>query len=209
MSKADRKFEVAYAKPQPDAMVDAWVAWDPEGEKPAEKTPFIARRAYGTGAVSWVAQNLGSPDLIQCNDPLFKPPPGTPPKPLYTSGWPRIWDRVFGWRNQPRSATEVKAANGENANDPQYAEGSSLDIGNGVSREMEHSGRSSVYIVIAVLFFIVYWIVAGPGSYLYLAGKKKKGLSWTIFGAAAVAATLLTIVMVKVVLRGGAVAKHT
>jgi hypothetical protein len=208
LSKADRKFEIAYAKAQPDAMVDAWVSWDAEGDKPAEKTPFIARRAYGTGAVTWVAQNLGAPELASCNDPLYKPPPNAPPKVIYTSGWPRIWDRVFGWRNQSRSATEIKAAYGENTNDPQYAEGSSVDVGGGVIHEMEHSGRSSVYIVIAVLFFIVYWIIAGPGSYLYLAGKKRKGLSWTIFGASAVVATVLTVFLVKVVLRGGAVAKH-
>jgi hypothetical protein len=209
MAKAGRNYEIAYAQPKPDAMVDAWVTWPEEGEKPEEKTPLIARRAYGTGAVTWVAQNLGSPELVACPDPKAPPPlRGSPGKPLYTSGWPRIWDRVFGWRNQARTLSEIKTNYGENSSDWQYNEGISVDLGGGVIKGMEHSSRSSTYIFIAILFFIVYWIIAGPGTYLYLAGKKKKGLSWTIFGAAAVAATLLTVLVVKIVLRGGPVARH-
>jgi hypothetical protein len=97
-------FEVAFAEPRPDAMVDAWVEWyadaPPPGSAPAEakdansaaggsgatggpdgagdaptpkvvveRSPLIARRAYGLGAVSWVAQDLGSPALNGAPEP--------------------------------------------------------------------------------------------------------------------------------------------
>ena len=58
------------------------------------------------------------------------------------------------------------------------------------------------------MFFIGYWLVAGPGSYLYLAGKRRKELSWMIFAASAVAATALTVLVVKLVLRGSPEAHH-
>ena len=243
VQKAQAGFEVAYAEPRPDAMVDAWIEWyaddgkdpkdpkntkdpkdakDPKdgvGEAPkvvAERSPLIARRAYGLGAVSWAAQDLGSAALNGAPDPDDKPLPGRQPRMMMTDGWPRLYDRLFGWRNQTRSEGDLQVhqqAFGKPARDLQENQyGGSrngVDLGAAdVNRGTEHGARSTAYVFLAVLFFIGYWVIAGPGSYLYLAARRKRGMSWTVFGAAAVCATLLTLVLVKVLLRGGAEVKH-
>ena len=59
-----------------------------------------------------------------------------------------------------------------------------------------------------MLFFIAYWIVAGPGSYLVLAARKQTAHSWSIFAASALAATLLTVLVVDLVLRGNPEVHH-
>ncbi|QOV87351.1 hypothetical protein [Humisphaera borealis] len=223
--KASPSFELAYAQARPDAMVDAWISWNKQGEK-EDKTPFIARRAYGMGSVTWVAQELGSGLLNEAPDPTDIPPPiaGTtkpsrPRRTLLTNGWPRLWDKVFGWRNQTRTNGEMEDLKAQNQGPAreaiyqlaanQYPRGGGVDIGKAmIDRATEHGARSTAYVFLVVLFFIIYWVIAGPGSYLYLANKKKKGLSWTVFGASALAATLLTVVLVKVLLRGGAEARH-
>ena len=53
-----------------------------------------------------------------------------------------------------------------------------------------------------MFFFIGYWVIAGPGTYLFLSGKKRSQHSWTAFAAAAVVATALTVFVVDLVLRG-------
>ncbi|MDB5297069.1 MAG: hypothetical protein JWO31_3052 [Phycisphaerales bacterium] len=222
-------FEVAYAGARPDAMVDAWVDWPAEGDRPAGRSPLVARRAYGLGAVSWVAQDLGSGALNGAPDPTA-PPPATrgavanvgnaaaalPPRTLLTDGWPRLYDRVFGWRNQTRTAGEMERnaktfgkAAGEVAENQYGGSRNGTDIGVAVvNRGTEHGARSTAYVFLAVVFFVGYWVVAGPGSYLFLAAKRRRGLSWTVFGATALAAALLTVVLVRLLLRGGAEAKH-
>jgi len=211
---AHPSFEVAFAQPRPDAMVEAWITWSVvDGQE--ERSPLIARRPYGMGSVTWVAQALGSSVLNGAPDPADKPGPNQQPRMLLTNGWPRIWDRVFGWRNQTRSDGEVAQFKAQKSDQEfatyanQYMRGSGVDIGLAMlHRGIEHGARSTAYVFVAVLFFVIYWIIAGPGSYLYLASRKKKGLSWTVFAASALAATLLTVLLVKLLLRGGAEVRH-
>lgn len=219
-------FEVAYAQPRPDAMVDGWIYWSDPGQ-PEDRSPFIARRAYGMGSVTWVAQELGSGVLSEAPDPSDKPAtqpsgstqPARPRRMMVTNGWPRLWDKVFGWRNQTRTNGEMEEFKAVNKGDAgqanlelfanQYTRGGGVDVGRTlINGGTEHSARSTAYVFLAVLFFIVYWVIAGPGSYVYLASKKKKGLSWTVFGATALAATLLTVILVKLLLQGGPEARH-
>ena len=52
------------------------------------RLPPISRRiscrgAYGLGAVTWVAQDLGDPAIVR----------------QVKSNWPYVWDRVFDWKN--------------------------------------------------------------------------------------------------------------
>src|SRR6185369_11604461 len=75
-------------------------------------------------------------------------------------------------------------------------------------RGMEHEGRAGGLVFLAGVFFIGYWVVAGPVAYLVLAGKKRTELSWTIFAVCAMGATLLTVGVVRLVLRGDAGVHH-
>jgi len=68
--------------------------------------------------------------------------------------------------------------------------------------------RASLAGDLAIAFFIVYWVLSGPVSFLILSSKKKKGMSWQIFAASALAATLLTVGVVKLVLGASADIHH-
>jgi hypothetical protein len=174
-------------------------------EKPAapvivEVTPYLARRSYGTGSVVWVAQDLGDPVLA-----------GTGKLDALTEGWPHVWDKVFGWNNDTYTAGELVGIKAGNENDSRlvkYGDGNSIDLGGSLLKGMEHTARGAAYIFLAVVFFIGYWIVAGPGSYAFLAARKRKGLSWLVYAASALVATALTVGVVKLVLRGSAEVRH-
>lgn len=178
-------FKFGHAAPKPGAFVEEWMTWDESG---GELTPYLARSLYGLGCVTWVAQDLGAPALISPS----------------SSGWPYVWDRVLGYRDL---AMRVKE---ELPNDAaqRFIVDNSADLGGSLNKEMEHQGRAGSYIAVAVLFFIGYWVVAGPGGYFFLASKGRKETSWPIFAATAVAATLLTLAVVQLVLRGRAEAHH-
>jgi hypothetical protein len=73
---------------------------------------------------------------------------------------------------------------------------------------MDLPSTAAVLLAIAGFFFIIYWLVAGPGVYLVLAARKQAHLSWFFFGLSAVAATALTALLVKVVVRGPPKLEH-
>jgi hypothetical protein len=184
------KFPVARATTRPSAIVDTtdWIAWDKEGK---DQTPYLARIPYGLGCVTWVAQDLGNPAITGPN----------------TAGWPYVWDHIFAWGNDTRLANDQTVSD-QSAFGTDGMSGSSTDIGPGLNKGVEFTSKGTGLIALAVLFFIVYWLVAGPGLYLVLANKKRKELSWAAFGAAALAATLLTVLVVRVVLRGSPEIHH-
>src|SRR5207302_6313227 len=97
---------------------------------------------------------------------------------INSSGWPYVWDRVFGWKNDPRAPLDklkdeddLYAGNGYD---------SAADIGTTLLPGMEFPGRGAAYITLAILFFIAYWVVAGPGGYFFLSAKKRR--EWIWFG---------------------------
>ena len=184
----DKKFSFARATDlKPNAVVEEWIDW---GEKDKNPSPYLARAPYGLGCATWVAQDLGNPNITG---------PGT-------YGWPYVWDRVLGWKNDTHAPADV-----DQATDDAYREtfmDSAVDLGYPQLRGVEFGAKGAGLIVLAIFFFIAYWVVAGPGTYLFLAGRKRKQLSWTAFGVVALAATLLTVLVVRVVLRGSPEIHH-
>lgn len=186
-------FKVARAYPAPGAVVDQWIEWPNPGGKPADRTPYIARQAVDLGSVTWVAQNLASASL--------------------TSGaihnWAYVWDHVLGWNvNHDSIIPALERKESTQTIDDRYGPASAVDLGYSLLNGMELGSKSAYLIGLASFFFIVYWVVAGPGVYLVLLGKKKAHLSWFFFGAAALLATLVTVALVKLVLRGPPELRH-
>lgn len=188
-----KPFRVTRAVARTDAFVEAWVDWtEAEG---GGRSPYIARSAFGLGSVTWVAQDLGAPTVAR----------------RFSSGWPHVWDRVFGWKNKttlikvdgPQDRAPVWGATADQWNAQSVA-----DLGGSLLNGMDHSGKAGAYVFLVILFFIGYWIVAGPGSYLFLAGKGQRQLSWPIFAVSALAATLLTVLVVRLLLRGEPEVRH-
>ena len=180
-------FQFAKAKAKSRAVVEAWIDWHGDGSY-TDATPYIARSPYGLGAVTWVAQDLGNPAIAG--------------KTANGAGWPYVWDKVFGWKNDTYVPPPGVSKDNEDLKPRMdlYRPGSPIDLGYPLTQGLNLDARGAFLIFIAVAFFFVYLIVAGPGSYLYLASKKRARLSWFFFGGAAIAATLLTVAVVKAVM---------
>jgi hypothetical protein len=165
--------------------VDEWVQWD-QPDKP--HAPYIARHRYGLGSVTWVAQDLGDPNITN----------------RARRGWPYVWERVFDWANSPVVLTSKVEARDA----PQWAPGPPLDVAYGLRNAVELGSKTAWLVTLAIVFFIAYWLVSGPGLFAYLVGKRRTELSWFMFGASALVATALTVLLVKLVLRGPPELKH-
>jgi hypothetical protein len=185
-------FLMARAKPRPGATVDNWIDWK-QDKSNLDVSPFIARRGWGLGQVTWVAQPMSSDSV-----------------PMNPTGWPYVWNHIFGWANDayvipplqvpddPAIASRMK----------RYQPGSALDLGSPLTQGLNLGNKTAWLMFLAIVFFLVYWVVAGPGSYIFLAVKKKRGLSWFAFGISALVATAFTIGVVKLVLRGPPEVRH-
>ena len=180
-------FNIARATANPDTVVDTWATW-PDGKK----TPYIARRLFGVGCVSWIAQDISDPNVT-----------------AMPVGWPRLWERIMDWRsNNELTLPSTLTKNETDKASALYDQSYSRDIGQAFNQGINLTGKTAAYITLAVVFFLGYWCVAGPGMYFVLAARKRTHWSWFVFGAIAVAATLLTVGVTRLVLRGDAQAKH-
>lgn len=182
----ENTFKIAWAAEKPNALVEEWIDWN-EPNTPANRSPYLARLNYGLGSVTWVAQNLGDPSITN----------------VVKTGWLAIWDRVFDWKN--RTLVTGKLSEEQKHF---YAPASGVDMGYSMLGGMDHEGKSAALVGLAVIFFIFYWIVAGPGIYLYLVSRGRSRMSWFFFGLSALAATAITVLLVKLVLRGDPEIRH-
>jgi hypothetical protein len=174
-------FKVARVEALAGTKVDQWLQWNDHSA--VSFTPWLARRGVGLGAVTWVAQDLGNPELTR----------------KAQSGWRYVWDQVFDWNNPKSVAEDYKPVDGV---EDLWASGDGIDLGKPLLHGMELTNTAAALLSIACVSFILYWLVAGPGIYFLLAARKQTHLSWFIFGLTAVAATGLTALLVKAVVRG-------
>ena len=188
-------FRYVAASPKPEALVEAWL--NPEDlprnisdQAPAGRLPLVVRGAYGFGSVAWIGTDLSNPNLRG-------------PATARTKGWVIILSRLLGYNDEPRPNIE------ENSNvRASFLASSYRDLGSAPEDGMALSGKSMLLVTLAMIVFIAYWLIAGPGMYFYLAAKKKTHLSWFGYGAAAITAALLTFGLSKLVLRGPPELKH-
>ena len=199
-------FRVAVARAKEGTVVDAAQAL-PDGRR----VPFLARHLYGTGSVSWLALDPTDPALRPTGRLGTRRPPvtgggedGGAPGTSYTlPGWPAAWSAILGYNDAPVvDPTKAQRAPYETLG---Y---STRDLGGSLLADMNLSARTTGYVALAVIFFLGYWAAAGPGLHFLLVAKGRASLSWYLFGAAAVAATLVTLVLVRLVLRGPPEARH-
>ena len=180
-------FRMARAEATPDAIVDAWTDW-PDGTH----TPLIARRLFGTGCVAWLAEDVSDPALA-----------------VVDFGWPRLWGRLLDWHDADVRFAAAETPKTVERLKQRYAnDGASRDLGASFVTGTNLEGKTATLLTLAFVFFIGYWVIAGPGAFLYLAAKKRATANWFVYGAVAAAATALTIVIAQVVLRGGPQDKH-
>ena len=191
-------FVVGQPTPRPGAIVEA--TWEDAGPGEEGATPYIVRHVVGRGAVTYVGQDLTDPTLLReyRGRPLL--------------GWSGVWAAVFGWADDPEFVAYPSPARGveaaRRATNDRWNADASRDLGTALLGDTSLPGRSTALVGIALAFFAGYWLLAGPGLFFWLRAKGRSSLSWFGFGAAAVAATLLTLGIVGLVLRGDPTAAY-
>ena len=179
------QYMFARATPKPGAITVLPLKWKSDD---SDNTPYLARIGYGQGCVSWVAHDLSDPTITN----------------RAKSGWPWVWDKVLDFKSDlvivDSQTTETQQA--------PYKPGAAADVGHALLVGMELTSKSRALVSIAVVFFIAYWVIAGPGVYFYLLTKSKPQFSWFMFAFSAVAATALTVLVVRLVVRGAPELHH-
>jgi hypothetical protein len=186
----DKTLPIAKATPKAGAIVNEYCVRDPV-------SPYLARWMYGLGTVGWVAQDFGDPSLISRTAQR-------------RTGWQKIWDRTFDWHNNTRTQ-EMALTSGDLKSDYDLTykpTQSTPDLSTSLLGKMELPQRGAALVAITVVFFVGYWLVAGPGSYFFLLARKQAHFSWLAFAACALGATALTVGVVKLVLRGPPQVQH-
>ena len=171
--KGPPQVPVARATLLPGALVDRTIDL-PD----AKASPWLVRRTYELGSVTWVAQDLSDPNLS-----------------AVAQGWPFVWNAVLDLADTPQLGRTAQ-------NVDRWRSDGSRDIGTTLLNGWGLTGRSTGLVTLAFVFFVVYWAVAGPGNYFILAARRRTAASWFVFGAIALLATLLTLGVVRLVLRG-------
>jgi hypothetical protein len=131
--------------------------------------PVVVRRTLGAGAVTLIGLDLVHPRLRQAELP--------DPESL--------WHRVLGRRGEVVTEREARA-------DPVYeqwagraANRPTRRFDEGIGAEIARTGRSLQGLVLGLVLFAAYWVVAGPGGFALLAKLKKRHLAWPVFLASA------------------------
>ncbi len=180
-----KPFSIAVAEPKSNAVVDLYADRVANPTRPEDQTPWLVRMPYGFGSTVWVGQDMGSRELSN----------------NLNWGWPAIWEAVFG-------TTSAPAAFPSQSDKVTYNSSGNVDLGFTLIDGMNLSGRGAALVGVTIAFFIFYWLIVGPGSHFLLKYKNRSTLSWFVFGALALAATGVTMAVVKLMLRGAPELKH-
>jgi hypothetical protein len=175
-------FRIARATAKPNTTVAEWIHWGDNDD-----SPYIVRGPRGLGSVTWVAQDLGDPNLTRIK-----------------AGWVYVWNRVLDLRDTPFPVSNNTPISARQLMEHNWT----IDVGRSLISGMDLTSKSTWLITLAIFFFIGYWVIAGPGAFTFLATRKQAHLSWFVYGGTALAAAALTGLIVKLVLRGPAEVKH-
>ena len=181
-----KEVPVVKATPKQGAFVNLFCECD-------KAAPYLARWNYGVGSVVWVANDFGDKQVISTGQSRY-------------IGWQAIWDRTMDWRND----TLISVASNFQKPPDMYSTGTQnkVDLSKSVLAGMELPRRGAALVALAMVLFIGYWLVAGPGSYFFLLARRRSQYSWVAFAVCAFGATALTAAVVKLVLRGPPQLQH-
>ncbi|MEI7766117.1 MAG: hypothetical protein WCJ97_01630 [Phycisphaerae bacterium] len=176
LDKTTGTFIQALVKPKPEALVIGLNGWD-------RNQPLAVRGNFGQGFVTVVTMDLGLNSIEQAdritNNVLML----------------HLWPQLLGWPGEFVNATQYKifeATHKDAINAPQR-----VNLDEDLPASVDLSRQTSIRIVASLLFLGVYWIVAGPGSFLVLRMTKRIKWSWWIFGATVVVASGFAVLAVN------------
>lgn len=132
-----------------------------------------ARRLIGVGAVDLVgldlnARALGDQDLLDAD--VF-------------------WNRLLGRRGEYRNAQELADLDKQEALNKSFQARADYELD--IPRMIAKTGKAGAALLLGVVVFIIYWVVAGPGGYAVLKWKGLQRHAWVAYAAAAAGFTLV------------------
>lgn len=176
---------VGVAEALPGSLVTTWVDWSKTDQPLPARTPFIVRRPMGLGSVTWVAVDLGNTQVASI-----------------ISGWASIWDTVIDWPNQSYVPDPRLSANQNQRKEDEYHEALGGHLGALLYPGLEHGATGAKLISLVIIFFIIFWLAAGPGIYLGLKTNKKLKYTWLAFALCSLGGVIITVGIVQLALRG-------
>ncbi len=102
-----------------------------------------------------------------------------------------FWHRVLGRRGHVATETELEARRRDESLSFRPGARQLVRLDADLGQEIAKSGRSLAGVMLGLVVFIIYWIVAGPGGYALLRQKGLTRHAWLGFLAASLAFTAL------------------
>lgn len=145
-----------------------------------EGFPVVVASPYGLGRVTLIGIDLTERAVV-------------------TSGLPNgneLWKAVYGWEAMwmPKAVAE-QAVQSQQMNNPVSRAVHSLDAF--IPSRIAKTETAAPALLLAIIIFALYWLIAGPISYAYLKSKGKLHYSWMAF--------LVVVAVFNVIAWGGAV----
>lgn len=142
----------------------------------------VVQRRYGHGRITLVGIDVTSNQLRTV--PLENGSAGMPQADVF-------WNQILGRRSDTPSASELYQIEQDNRlrrNVPRE-----FDMGGGalIADPIAMSQRAGAGLFLALILFIIYWVLAGPGGFAVLKQYKMAHHSWISFAAAAAIFTAL------------------
>ncbi len=130
---------------------------------------LVVAGRYGFGRVTLVGVDLADPRLAKLGLP---------------EGRFRIWNTIFGWQDPAFTPSYIKAE--QQANPPRMSRlnfRNDVKLDQFVPSQIAMRNTAAPAVLLAVLVFALYWILAGPVSYVVLRQRGQARHSWLIFVA--------------------------
>jgi hypothetical protein len=157
----------------------------------SEGQPWLVRRGRGFGTTTWVGYDLSDRRL---SDGL-------------RGGWTSVWSAVLGFAPMHDSSS-WPMLDPTTAIKQRHAPTGVRELGSVVDRALELAALTATFVLIALIFFVAYWAVVGPGLFFALRYFRRSKWNWAVFALAGFAATGLTMGVTWLVLRGPAQVSH-
>jgi len=137
--------------------------------------PVVATRNLGAGLVTVIGLDLRNGALGGGSDLRAD----------------QFWHRLFSQRFLIPAATEVGNQDIRRRLQGLATRGQEVFVDTFVANAINRSTAVGVGLLLAIVVFAVYWIVAGPGGFALLKGRGKSHLAWVAFVASAAVFSLI------------------
>lgn len=135
---------------------------------------IVVQRQFGFGRVTVIGMDLSDGRL----NGLDLPQPDA------------FWNRILGRRSDTPSAGELKAMNDDDRlGKPDQVHENSMGSSVLVTEIINMSGQAGKGLLLALMLFLVYWVLAGPGGFALLKHYGKVQHAWVAFALCAAAFT--------------------